>query len=78
MTSMPLPLPLAVAIFVTTVKDRADLVAENIVLRHQLSCLRHRGKRPKLRPMDRFLWALLSRFWPRWRELVLMVWDSPT
>ncbi len=33
-------------------KDRADLVAENMVLRHQLSCLLHRGPRPRLRIGD--------------------------
>ena len=70
---MPLQLPLTVAFVVAIFRDRADLVAENLALRHQLSCLRHRRKRPRLRPLDRAFWALLSRFWGRWRELLVMV-----
>ena len=70
---MALQLPLIVAIVVASVRDRADLVAENLALRHQLSCLEHRGKRPRLRPVDRALWALLSRLWGRWQEVLVMV-----
>lgn len=36
-------------------------VAENVALRHQLSCLIHRRPRPKLRPVDRvFLGAAVT------------------
>ncbi len=70
---MPLQLPLFVAVVVAFFKDRTDLVVENLALRHQLSRLNHRRKRPNLRPMDQFLWALLSRHWPRWRDLLVMV-----
>ena len=41
-------------------KDRADLVAENLALRHQLSCFIHRGPRPRIRPVDRVFWVLHS------------------
>jgi transposase InsO family protein len=64
---------LVVAIIVAVFKDRADLVAENIALRHQLSCLTHQKSRPKLRTIDRVFWVLLSRFWSRWMELLAMV-----
>ena len=73
MVSMPLQLPLVAAVFVAALKDRADLVAENVALRHQLSCLKHRKKRPKLRPLDRALWVVLARSWSRWKELLVMV-----
>jgi hypothetical protein len=43
-------------------KERADLVAENIALRHQLSCLIHRGSRPKLRPIEACPFGLPGRF----------------
>ena len=69
---MPLKLPRVVAILVAVFKDRADLVAENIAPRHQLSCLRHQKSRPKLRTLDRVFWVLLSRFWSRWMELLAM------
>lgn len=70
---VPLQLPLLVAVITAIFKVRADLVAENLALRHQLSCLHHRNSRPRFRPLDRFLWAALSRFWPRWRELLVIV-----
>ncbi len=73
MPKMPLQVPLLVAVIIAVFKDRADLIAENVALRHQLSCLKHRRKRPRLRPLDRALWAILSRFWGRWRELLVMV-----
>ena len=70
---MPLQLPMVVAFVVGFFRDRADLVAANLALRHQLSCLRHRRKRARLRPLDRAFWAVLSQVWGRWRELLVMV-----
>jgi hypothetical protein len=70
---MPFKLPLILSIVVAVFKDRADLVAENAALRHQLSCVIHRGSRPRLRPVDRVFWVLLSRFWDGWRESLAMV-----
>jgi putative transposase len=48
-------------------RSRRQLVLENIALRHQLEVLQRNAKRPRLRPSDRALWALLSRFLPDWR-----------
>ena len=50
---------------------RIDLLLETLALRHQLSVLArsHRG----FRPTDRLLWLLLRRFWPRWREALVLV-----
>ncbi len=42
---MPLQIPLVVAVVVAVFKDRTDLLAENVALRHQLSRLNHRRKR---------------------------------
>jgi putative transposase len=70
---MPLKFPLVLSILVAVFEDRADLVAENIALRHRVSCLVHRGPRPKLRPIDRVFWVLLFRFWGRWMEPLAMV-----
>ena len=70
---MPLQLPLLVAVLVASFMDRADLVAENLALRHQLSCLKHRKTRPRLRPLDRALWVALARWWGRWKDGLVMV-----
>jgi len=70
---MPLHLPLAIAAIVALFKDRADLVAENLALRQQLSSLAHLGMRPKLRPLDRLFCAMLCRYWPRRRQLLVIV-----
>ena len=70
---MPFKLALFLSIAAAVFKDRADLVAENVALRHQLSCLIHRGPRPKIRAVDRVFWVLLSRFWSGWRESLALV-----
>jgi len=70
---MPFNLSAVLSIAAAVLKDRADLVAENVALRHQLSCLIHRGPRPKLRPVDRVFWVLLSRLWSGWRESLAFV-----
>ena len=45
-------------------RSRASLVAENLALRQQLAVLRV-GRRPRLRPIDRAFWIVLSRVWLR-------------
>jgi putative transposase len=70
---MPLKLALFLSIAAAIFKDRADLVAENVALRHQLSCLVHRGPRARLRPVDRVFWVLLSRYWSGWKKSLVMV-----
>ena len=43
------------------------------MLRHQLNVYQRRQPRPKLRTVDRLLWAWASRIWPGWRgELTLV------
>jgi len=52
---------------------RASLVAENLVLRQQLGILRRATPRPRLRPMDRAFWVLVSRLWSRWADSLAIV-----
>src|SRR5215210_284427 len=45
-------------------RSRADLVAENLLLRHQLAVLaRPTRKRPPLRTRDKLLWLVVRRWW---------------
>ena len=67
------------------VREHVDLAVECAALRHQVAILqRSRSRHPRLGPWDRLLWAFLSRYWPRWREALVLVqaetvlrWDRP-
>jgi transposase InsO family protein len=53
------------------VRPRQDLVAENLLLRHQLAVLTRPTRtrpRPRLRPWDKLLWVLARRWCASWRE----------
>ena len=50
---------LVLALLRGAIRDRSDLVAENLLLRHQLAVLtRPTRRRPRLRARDRLLWVL--------------------
>jgi hypothetical protein len=56
--------------------ERLDLVLENVALRHQLMvCERSHGRRAArmFSGRDRLFWVLLARWWPRWREALLLL-----
>ena len=56
------------------VRSRADLVAENLLLRHQLTVLaRPTRKRPPLRERDKLLWVLARRLCAAWRRHLVLV-----
>src|SRR6267378_4075236 len=56
------------------IHSRLELAAEILALRHQLAVLqRTTPKRPRLRPIDRLLWMLLSSVWPNWRQALQIV-----
>ncbi len=62
-----------VVLFRSLVRTQADLAAENLALRQQLAVLNHSAKRPKLRKRDGIFWVWLSRLWPNWRNVLLIV-----
>ena len=58
----------------STLRSRAALELENLALRHQIGVLqRSARKRPKLTPLDRLLWAWMSRVWSGWRSALAIV-----
>ena len=58
----------------STLRTRTPLQVEILALRHQLDVLQPTNqKRLRLRTSDRFLWIVLSRFWPQWRECLMFV-----
>ena len=54
------------------VRQRRDLVLENLALRQQLAVLKRKGL-PRLRRNDRWFWVVLSRLWASWRRALHMV-----
>ena len=58
---------------ISDLRSRRELVLENLALRHQLAVLQRTASRPRLKPADRALWALLSRFLGQWRRCLTIV-----
>ena len=54
-------------------KTRAGVQAENLALRHQQCVLQRSVKSPKIRPTDRMLWTIRSRYWSDWKEALIFV-----
>ena len=50
---------------------RLEVLFEVLALRHQLGVIARSDRR--FRPADRVLWLCLERFWPRWREALVLV-----
>jgi hypothetical protein len=54
-------------------QTRLSFQVEIVALRYQLNVMRRSvPSRPKLHISDRFLWVLLSRFWPDWRSALIL------
>jgi hypothetical protein len=62
-----------VGALLAALRPRASLVAENLVLRQQLAILRRANPRPRLRPIDRAFWVVVSRVWSRWADSLAIV-----
>ncbi len=44
-----------------------------LTLRQQLATYTLTGSKPNITPLDRALWVALSRFWPRWKDTLVIV-----
>ncbi len=53
-------------------RSRRDLVLENLLLRQQLIVLKARHPKPRLRPADKLLWILVRRWWPGWKQPLIV------
>ena len=54
-------------------KDRQQLVLENIALRHQLAVYKRSVKRPRIEDRDRIFWLAVMRLLREWREALVIV-----
>src|SRR5215470_16229594 len=50
-----------------------DIALENLALRQQLTVIKRRCPRPRLRKADRWFWLGLSRTWKDWRRALIIV-----
>jgi transposase InsO family protein len=65
---------LVVAFVRAAVGGRAEVAAENLLLRQQLAVLtRPTRKRPRLRRRDKVFWVLARRLWRRWSQHLAVV-----
>lgn len=62
-----------VALLQLAVKDRTQLVLENIALRHQLAVYMRSVKRPNIKDGDRIFWLTVMRMLRDWRQAVVFV-----
>ena len=51
-------------------KSRRYLALENLALRQQLAMLKQSVKRPRVSPIDRLFWILLSKYDKKWRTML--------
>jgi hypothetical protein len=53
--------------------SRSNLLIENLALRQQLAILTAKRRRPRMGTADRIFWLALRRFWPRWKEALVVI-----
>jgi hypothetical protein len=71
---MTMPSDEAVAVTLGEPRSRTELLLEAIALRHQIAVLKRSGtRRPCFRGWDRLFWILLSWWWPRCRQALVIV-----
>jgi putative transposase len=54
-------------------RSRYNLSLEILALRQQLSVLKRKNSRPRLRMRDRMFWVLFRRLWPKWKNVLVIV-----
>ena len=64
---------LVLGTFADVKRDKAELVAENALLRHQLINLQRQVKRPIYRKTDRLLLILFARMVRSWKQALFLV-----
>ncbi len=65
--------PLVIGTLAGLTRGKAELRAENALLRHQLLILHRQVKRPAYRKRDRLLLVLLARMVRTWKEVLFLV-----
>jgi len=54
-------------------RSRRKQAIVELALRQQLATFSEKGRRPRISPADRGFWALLSRAWSGWKDVLVIV-----
>jgi transposase InsO family protein len=54
-------------------RNRQDQAIVELALRQQLAVYAQNRPQPRLIPLDRTFWVMLSRLWPRWKDHLVVV-----
>ena len=54
-------------------RSREEQTLVELALRQQLAIYANDRPRPRLSPLDRAFWVVLSRIWPRWKQHLVVV-----
>jgi len=54
-------------------RSRRNLLLENLALRQQLTVLKRKHPKPKLRLGDRLFWVIARQFWSSWKKGLIVV-----
>ena len=54
-------------------RTHRNLWLENLALRQQLAVLKRKHPRPRLTAFDKLFWVLAQRYWPRWKQALIVV-----
>lgn len=66
-------LRLSLALLYDAIRSRRNLLLENLALRQQLAVLTSRHPQSRLTTPDRLFWVILRRYWPGWKQALLIV-----
>ena len=71
---MAMPTSAALPLVPSEPRTRTALLLEGIALRHQIAVLERSGtRRLCFRLWDRLFWILFLRWWPQWRDSLIIV-----
>jgi hypothetical protein len=60
-------------VFIRIFHSRRSLLLENLALRQQLTVLKRKHPKPKLRLLDILFWVVTHRFWSGWKQSLIVV-----
>jgi hypothetical protein len=64
---------LFLASFFRLFRSRRSLWVENLALRQQLVVFKRKHPRPRLTAFDKLFWVLARKYWPRWKQALIVV-----